>query len=59
MICSDLDAKGKARPAGVLIVVVGVEVKGHRVREPAGASVNDMHVFNASRASRPVESREE
>jgi hypothetical protein len=42
----------------VLIVVVGVEVKGHRVKEPAGASVNNMNVFNTPGASRPVESDE-
>jgi hypothetical protein len=40
MICSDLDAKGKARPAGVLIVVVGVEVTRHREKSPAGAFSN-------------------
>jgi len=33
----DLDGKGKARPAGVLIVVVVVEVKGRRENSSAGA----------------------
>jgi hypothetical protein len=54
-----LDCKRKARPAGVLIVVVGVEVKGYRVKEPAGASVNNMNAFNAPGAGCPVESREQ
>lgn len=42
----DWDGKGKARPAGVLIVVVGVEVKGYRLNPPADAFSRNPNEIN-------------